>query len=205
MLFIVLLGSSQVYSQGYPYCIDCELVVNSLTGFMVNPLFERSLESFLDTKVCTQLPNGQYQQSCDQFIKQFVPSLFNYLAQKLNAVIVCQDVDLCGNASVPTLKDFTIQYDVEPLTYGNVTYCEYCETAVLAVKTYIMDASSKLETYLNDVCYFLPVGAESCHLVVQDYISKIIVQIEQKFLVPQTVCNNLGFCPATTAVQFAVV
>eukprot|EP01026_Neomeris_dumetosa_P042343 TRINITY_DN35257_c0_g1_i5.p1 TRINITY_DN35257_c0_g1~~TRINITY_DN35257_c0_g1_i5.p1 ORF type:complete len:212 (+),score=15.20 TRINITY_DN35257_c0_g1_i5:150-785(+) len=193
--FLVLLVSG-VTSQ--PFCQDCTLLVGSLLNFIANPYIQASLEGVLESQVCLRIPGNAVQEDCDEFIKMFVPSMFQYLSQELSPDAVCGDVNLCDVTAFEEQTGYT-----DPAMVGGA-YCEYCEMAVLAVKSYITNSTSKFETVLDYVCEFLPTGSQTCRTLVQDYLVSIVMQIEDKYLNPVQVCDQLKFCPVPSSEQIQI-
>jgi len=95
----------------YPLCGTCE----ALFGTVLNQATLQSYATQIETKVCGQLP-AQAQPQCQDLFANYTQEVISYILINFNAKDVCEDFEMCSNATTLAASYPKRKVSVNPCT-----------------------------------------------------------------------------------------
>ncbi|GFR60011.1 proactivator polypeptide, partial [Elysia marginata] len=167
---------SELSASAGPTCVLCEFVMTQLEKILAANATEQQIEQALD-QVCNLLPDSVKQQ-CDDFVKQYTPTLIKLLLQ-VTPDKACTFLKLCTTKNTATAGPTCV-------------LCEFVMTQlekILAANA----TEQQIEQALDQVCNLLPASVkQQCNDFVKQYTPTLIKLLLQ--VTPDKACTFLKLC-----------
>ncbi|KAK7111881.1 uncharacterized protein [Littorina saxatilis] len=186
-------------------CAICRLAMESIDKVIAANATEENLEKDLEG-LCDVLPSS-VKEPCDQFVKEFTPSLIDLLLQELDAELICNELQIC-NDTAESRYSYTAPIveraeKEDRAKEEDSIACQICELVVGSVDILLGENRSEaaIQKGLDDICNILPTGIRpQCQSFVNEY-SVVVVQLLLQELDPVQVCITIGLCQQNQTVK----
>ncbi|XP_052768278.1 uncharacterized protein LOC128208756 [Mya arenaria] len=179
-------------------CDICKDLVTEIDNAIKDSTTQAKVKEILENQVCPEL--GSLQDSCKQLVEEYLPMVFELLANELDPKTICEAISFCNTPQLAPVVEAALVEPAKMVGPGMVKDdlpCTVCKLVVQEIDTFLKQnkTEEEIKSLIDDVCKKLMTKdlQDQCSSFVDEYL-ELVLSLLAKELDPVAVCQEIKLC-----------